>query len=183
MPISAETYERVALEDDDRVWELHCGRLVEKPGVTVEHADVLNMLAVMLGRQLDPGRYRVRANTSRTRWSPAGYFVPDVCVVPDELAQKLRGTGALEVYTDPLPFVAEVWSPSTGRYDVNTKLPEYQRRGDAEIWRIHPYERTLITWRRQADGTYTETVLTEGAIEPIALPNVRIDLASLFDWE
>jgi Uma2 family endonuclease len=180
MPISAETYERVALEDDDRVWELHCGRLVEKPGVTVEHADVLNMLAVMLGRQLDPGRYRVRANTSRTRWSPAGYFVPDVCVVPDELAQKLRGTGALEVYTDPLPFVAEVWSPSTGRYDVNTKLPEYQRRGDAEIWRIHPYERTVTVWRRRPDGSYAETLHREGVLSLAALPDVRIDLAALF---
>jgi Uma2 family endonuclease len=180
MPVSAETYERVALEDDDGVWELHCGRLVEKPGMTVEHADILNELSFMLRRQIDPARYRVRANTSRTRWSEDGFFVPDVCVVPDELAQKLRGTMRLEVYTDPLPFVAEVWSPSTGGYDVNTKLPEYQRRGDREIWRIHPYDRTVTAWRRRPDGSYDQTDHAGGTIELAALPGVRIDLDALF---
>ncbi|MEP6871059.1 MAG: hypothetical protein ABI939_04320 [Anaerolineaceae bacterium] len=33
----------------------------------------------------------------------------------------------------PLPFVAEVWLPSTGEYDVDEKFPQYQRRGDLEI--------------------------------------------------
>lgn len=180
MPVSAETYERVALEDGDGVWELHCGRLVEKPGMTVEHADSLNELSFMLRRQLDPAEYRVRANTGRTRWSPEGYFVPDVCVVSNALAQRLRGTGRLEVNTDPLPFVAEVWSPSTGRYDVNTKLPEYQRHGDLEIWRIHPYERSVTIWRRRPDGSYGETVHRDGAIDLAALPGVRVDLDTLF---
>jgi Uma2 family endonuclease len=54
----------------------------------------------------------------------------------------------LEIYDEPLPLVAEVWSPSTGGYDVLAKLPEYRRRGDTEIWLLHPYERTLTAWRR-----------------------------------
>ena len=64
---------------------------------------------------------------------------------------------------------------------METKLRECQRRGDAEIWRLHPYERTLTTWRRQADGSYSETVYREGVVEPIALPGVRINLADLFE--
>ncbi len=87
---------------------------------------------------------------------------------------------ALELYDEPMPLVVEIWSPSTGAYDVDTKLIEYQRRGDLEIWRIHPYERTLIAWRRQADGTYTETIYTSGLVQAAFLPNVTIDLDSLF---
>ncbi len=37
-----------------------------------------------------------------------------------------------------------------GRVDVESKLPDYRRRGDLEVWRIHPYERTLTAWRRCA---------------------------------
>ena len=73
-----------------------------------------------------------------------------------------------------------VWSRSTADYDVNTKIPEYRRRGDLEIWRIHPYERTLTTWRRQPDGSYTETLYREGRVPVVSLPGVFIEIAELF---
>ena len=87
----------------------------------------------------------------------------------------------LEVYDQPLPLVVEVWSRSTGDYDVEEKLAVYQQRGDLEIWRIHPYERTLTAWRRQPDGSFEQSVHHDGIISPAALPSVEIDLAALFD--
>jgi hypothetical protein len=32
--------------------------------------------------------------------------------------------------------------------DPERRLPAYRRRGDREIWRLHPYERTAGTTRR-----------------------------------
>ena len=78
-------------------------------------------------------------------------------------------------------MIVEGWSSSTGGYDVDTKLPEYQRRGDAEIWRFHPYERTLRVWRRQPDGGYAETQYSSGLVRPASLPDVRIDPDALLD--
>ncbi len=78
-------------------------------------------------------------------------------------------------------LVAEVWSPSTGNYDVDAKIPEYQRRGDLEIWRLHPYDRMLTVWRRQEDGSYETFEQIGGSIQPFALPGVTIDIDSLFD--
>jgi Uma2 family endonuclease len=86
----------------------------------------------------------------------------------------------LEVYDEPLPFVAEFWSPSTGNYDVDEKIEEYKKRGDREIWRPHPFERTVIARHRQPDGTYTKTVYRGGVVRLVALPNVTIDLDDLF---
>ena len=80
----------------------------------------------------------------------------------------------------PLPLVVEVWSPSTGDHDVDTKIPEYQRRGDQEIWRLHPFERTLTMWRRQPDGAYVETTVYGGTVSPTAFPWVTIDLDAVF---
>jgi Uma2 family endonuclease len=87
----------------------------------------------------------------------------------------------LAIFSGPLPLVVEVWSSSTGDYDVDTKLSVYQQRGDLEIWRIHPYERTLTAWRRQPDASYQETLHSDGTIKPMALPGVAIDLDALFD--
>jgi Uma2 family endonuclease len=181
MPLTEETYRQLALEDPEGQWELDCGRLRGKPAMTFEHNYLAGELQADLIEQLDRRTYHVSPNRARLRISAERYYIPDVCVIPLELLLPHRGrTDALEVYPDPLPLVAEVWSPSTGAYDVEIKLAEYQRRGDLEIWRIHPYEHTLITWRRQPDGAYTQSHYTGGPIQPVALPGVTIDLDSLF---
>lgn len=59
----------------------------------------------------------------------------------------------LEVYTDPVLLVVEIWSALTDGCDVDTKLPEVSARRDQEPWRLHPYERTLVSWRRAPSGT------------------------------
>jgi Uma2 family endonuclease len=101
-------------------------------------------------------------------------------VIPVAYLEALRGSRRLETYDGPMPLVAEVWSPSTANYDVDTKFPEYMQRGDREIWRIHPYEKTLTAWRRQADGSYSESRY-EGGVEAVeSLPGVAIRIEDLF---
>jgi len=153
MPVSERTYLQLALEDPNQ-WELHCGNLRRKPAMTAAHNDIGFELAFRLRQQLDRSQYRVRHNSGHVRRSAENYYIPDVFVIPTDLFRPLRDLrNVLEAYDAPLPLVVEVWSPSTGDYDVDAKLPEYQRRGDLEIWRIHPFERTLIAWRRQPDGS------------------------------
>lgn len=182
MPVTEKTFCQVALEDPQGQWELLDGTLRQKPSMTVEHNYIATRVFALLIRQLDHCHFDVRANMGRVLRTPESYFIPDVYVVPMDLVQRGRGrTDALEVYDVPLPLVVEVWLPSTGDYDVDAKLPEYQHRGDLEIWRIQPYERTLTAWRRQTEGTYTETLLTRGIVEPAALPGVQVDLDTLFN--
>ncbi|MGI8551195.1 MAG: Uma2 family endonuclease, partial [Dehalococcoidia bacterium] len=181
MSVSEETYRRVSLEDPEGLWELVCGRLRSKPLMTTEHYDVAGILVHLLNAQLGLSDSSVRMEGPRLRISTRTYYLPDVCVVPRAYIRRLRETpGSFETYTDPMPLVVEVWSPSTGNYDVKDKLREYQGRGDLEIWRLHPYERTLTTWRRQTDGSYSEALLRVGTVRPVALPSVSIELAALF---
>jgi Uma2 family endonuclease len=86
---------------------------------------------------------------------------------------------ALGSYAEPLPLIVEVWSPTTGHYDLATKLDGYRKRGDLEIWFVHPYERTLTAWRKQLDGSYQETVYSGGIIPVLSLPGVTVDLDAL----
>ena len=149
--------------------------------MTWEHMDIASQLSHLLQSQLDRTEYRVFVE-SRVRRSTATIFLPDVMVVPTSYGEPFRGRpGTLAIFSDPVPLIVEVWSSSTGDYDVDAKLPVYQQRGDLEIWRIHPYERTLTSWRRQPDGSYEETIHRNGIVMPVALPGVEIDLEALLD--
>ncbi len=180
MPVTEKTFEQLALEDDCGQWELVGGHLREKPGMTHEHNDVAWWLGVTLQNQLPRDAFHVRVDAGYTRRGDATYFSPDVMVIPVDLMASLRGTGRLAVYEAPLPFVAEVWSPSTGSYDIDTKLPEYRLRGDLEIWRVHPYEKSVVAWRRQPGGSYSESRYTSSAVPVESLPGVTIELSALF---
>jgi Uma2 family endonuclease len=180
MPVSEKTYRQLALEDPSGHWELHCGQLRQKPGMTAQHNNVLTRVFGTLFIQLDAERFQVRGNLGHVRTSDGRYYIPDVFVIPAEEFRRQQSSRELEVYRAPLPLVVEIWSPSTGDFDVDSKLPEYQRRGDLEIWRIHPYERTLTRWLRQLDGTYQQSFHVDGVIQPQALPGVAIDLSTLF---
>jgi Uma2 family endonuclease len=179
--ISEAEYEQIVLAEPVEHWELHDGRLVEKPPMTWDHDEIAFTLGHLLANQLDRRQFRVRIEGRVRR--PGTIFRPDVAVVPTEYGDEFRGRpGVLAIFSRPLPLVVEVWSRSTGSYDVDAKLPIYQQRGDLEIWRIHPYEKTLTAWRRQPDGTYDETILQgDVVVRPVALPSVEINLAELFD--
>ena len=182
MPVTEAAFRKLALEEPGARWELDCGALRQKPAMTAAHNYVTSNLFGALFQQLDRREFQVRSNAGHVRRSAQHYYIPDIFVVPMELVRPLLPQhDVLEAYEVPLPLVVEVWSRSTGDYDVDAKLPEYQRRGDLEIWRIHPYERTLVAWRRQPDGSYTETLYTSGVVHPIALPGVSIDLDALFE--
>jgi Uma2 family endonuclease len=183
MPIREKTYRRVSLEDPTGHWGLACGRLRSKPGMTTEHYDLIRRLARRLILQLNEREYDVGMDGPRLRLSTGSYYLPDVCVIPRAFIEQQRREAPrrLEVYDQPMPLVVEVWSPSTGDYDVEAKLREYQRRGDLESWRLHPYEKTLTRWLRRPDGSYEELLVRRGIVQPAALLVVGIDLDTLFD--
>jgi Uma2 family endonuclease len=180
--VSEALFELVALADDTAHWELICGRLRPKPRMTAFHGQIARNLIRQLILQLPDEGLTVEREGPNLRVPGGNYRIPDVCVVPRHLVaqrQQDRPT-ALEIYEAPMPLVVEVWSPSTGDYDVDQKLKEYKLRGDLEIWRLHPSERTLIREVRQADGTYVETLHAGGVVHPAFLPGVAIDLDALF---
>jgi Uma2 family endonuclease len=123
--MSEQAYREFALGDCGGRWELVDGYLREKPGMTVFHGDVMMRLVELLLRQIDRNAYLVRVQHARTRVSSETY-VPDVAVVPTPLVRALReNPNSLDSYADPLPLVVEIWSPSTGDYDIDAKLPGY----------------------------------------------------------
>jgi Uma2 family endonuclease len=182
MRMTEAEFRRLAVEEPDAKWELFDGEPRRKPCMTWEHDDIAFYLGVALANQLDPRVHRVRSEAGHVRRPTGRFFIPDVFVVPMAQAPRDRGRpDILEEHTESLPLVVEVWSMSTGRYDVRTKLATYRERGDLEIWFVHPYDRTITIWRRQPDSTYDQTMVQGGQIQPAFLPNVTVDFDALFE--
>ena len=187
MVTRAETLEDLMLEElmmteRGRFLEVHRGLLREKPTDMSEgHNIAAERVTYQLVPQLDPARYAVRSNAGRVRRGNETWYVPDVYVVPRAARPSLRDASQrFEIFDEALALIVEIWSPSTGGYDVVEKLPEYMRRGDREIWFVHPVELTLTVWRRRDDGIYEESVHRGGRLELAGVPGVVVDLDALF---
>jgi len=179
--IDVQAYEDFVLSGVEGLWELHDGVLVEKPGMSWRHLDIVTELVHLLRGQLDRAPYRVFAE-GRVRRASNTVLMPDVIVLPATYGEPIVDDSGLAIFLGPMLLVVEVWSRSTGEYDLNTKLPVYQERGDREIWRIHPFERTLTRWIWQPDGAYAISVHRGGVLMLAAVPDaeIAIDLDWLF---
>jgi len=134
----------------------------------------------MLQLQLAVEEFHVAHNQARLRIPSGTYYVPDVAVIPVGTMEPHWDETGVETYTESLPLVVEVWSPSTGEYDVETKLREYQLRCDLEIWRLDPRDCSLTAWVRRPDGSYEERRHGRTRVRLAALPAVVVDLDDLF---
>lgn len=181
--ITEKEYLELAQNEPDHFWELWDGVPVEKPWMSMRHNAVAFLLGHLLQSQLEWSDYRINVNGDRTRISARKYYVPDVMVVPTAYQAETADDGdVLGVYPKPLPLVVEVWSPSTGHYDVAVKLQSYQERGDKEIWHIHPRDRILTAWRKQPDGSYAQSHYRDEIVSVASLPGVTIDLDKLLNF-
>jgi Uma2 family endonuclease len=181
MSVSQELYESVSVEDPEGRWELHEGKLREKPVMSYAHKEVMFEIGFQLGAQLDPDLFLVRSNAGRLRLAPDTVYIPDVFVIPRSAVGEMgANVPALDTYAEPARVVVEVWSPSTGEYDIDQKIPQYAVHGDREIWRVHPRERSIEVWVRAEGGSYSHQIQQGGTLSLRWLPGIRVDSDPIF---
>ena len=182
LEMSSEEYEHFALGEAGRGWELIDGRLRERPLMTVGHGRAALELAFSLHRQLNPDESWVGHNWTRLKHAERTYLIPDVVVHHARLPGDARpDPWALDLQIAPVLLVVEVICPfAAGHYDFEAKVRAYRARGDHEVWRLDPFERTLIAWRRQPDRSLSVETFSGGPITPVALPDVTITLEDIF---
>lgn len=91
-----------------------------------------------------------------------------------------EAVGSLDDIGAAVPWIADVWSPYAGGYDIDRKLPGSHHRGSAENRRIYPSERTVTIRRRQRVGLYKEPVDSRATRRRAAYPEITTDVDDLF---
>jgi Uma2 family endonuclease len=86
---------------------------------------------------------------------------PDVCVICDPAKIDDRGClGAPDL-------AVEVQSLATAKYDLNDKFRLYEEVGVREYWVVFPYEKGILQFILQADGTYDQGTKYESGKIPV----------------
>ncbi|MDR2040792.1 MAG: Uma2 family endonuclease [Tannerella sp.] len=100
---------------------------------------------------------------------------PDICVVCDLTKLDERGClGAPDL-------IIEIQSPSSAKYDLNTKFNLYEAAGVREYWVTPQAAGYILKFVLQSDGKYDEgTVYEKGKIGSTVLEGLEIDLNDIF---
>jgi Uma2 family endonuclease len=140
--------------------------------VTFIHLEIRSWMPTGPGRGRSPGQIDVKMDGTNV-------YAPEVLWFSEG---RLPADGT---HFDGAPdLVVEVRSASTWRYDTTTKFQKYEMLGVAELWMVDTASTTVFVYRRSAPGMPTFDIaleLGEGALVTPLLPELTIDIATLFD--
>lgn len=176
--ITVDEYYRMAeegiLQPEARV-ELIEGEIIDMPPMGTEHGGAVGQLTRLLFDAV--GKQAHLLVQLPVRLSDMSEPVPDFALVKfrdDYYRKKHPGP-------DDTFLVIEV-SHSSLRYDTQAKAPLYARHGVPEYWVVDLEGRQVRFFRSPRSDQYAEVTSTDTptVVTPVALPDVRIDLAHLF---
>jgi Uma2 family endonuclease len=150
------------MPDDGNRYELIDGMLHVSPCPTPRHQLVLGELFFLLRLACPPGLLAMMAPMD-VQPDRANSLQPDVLVTrPSDFGPKNLPVAPL--------LAAEVLSPSTRLYDLNTKRSAYEKMGVASYWVVDPTGLGALTvLELDAEGRYQQVAHVEGDAEFAAI--------------
>ncbi len=169
--MSADEY--LSLEDDGFKYELLDGVVIVSPSPTPQHQQVLAEILFQLKAFLrDHAVGNVYPETD-VRLDDKLVYRPELVFVRAE-----RVAANWQRIREAPDVIVEVVSPSTRRYDLETKKPDYERYGVGEYWLVDP-ERDSMTFFRLEDGRFVKAKTAQDRYESRVIAGFALDLAAV----
>jgi len=180
------TYADYLTWPDGERWELIDGEAYcMSPAPGGKHQDVSRELLVIFAQYLKgkqckvygaPYDVRLPENTNTSDNYIETVVQPDIVVVCDRSKLDDKGCkGAPDL-------VIEILSPSTLKMDMQNKFFLYQRMGVKEYWLVHPFDKTVMVFRRNELGEYgrADMYASDDKVSVPLLGELIIDLKDVF---
>lgn len=105
-------------------------------------------------------------------------YEPDICFFEKAKSNNFKS----DQMQFPAPDLAvEVLSPSTEKFDRETKFQDYAAHGIREYWIIDPENEFIEQYFLQAEEYELLLKAKDGTIESLVLPNFRTQIRAVFD--
>lgn len=165
-------------ENDDRLYELDEGRVVEVPPAGEMHGAICCLIAYLLSKYvIERGKGYVCTNDTGLliKRKPGTIRGPDIMLFDEswplhKLSRK---------YSVRIPkLVVEVLSPSDQMAKVNRRISQFLKRGVPLVWLVDPDTRTVTVYRPGKAHTVVQE--TEELTGEDVLPRLRYRVAELF---
>ena len=161
---------------EDAFWEYEDGDVIVHSPVGTTHQRIVRFLTILIGTYV---RFRglgdVLTGPAVVRLRPGLDYEPDIFFVGADQMDHLG-----ETYLEGPPrWVVEVASPSTRRYDLETKARNYERYGVAEYWVIDPEGRVVVQ-HVSVGRRYRRRRVRRGRLESRVVAGFWIDVGWLW---
>jgi Uma2 family endonuclease len=162
---------------EDGTDEVVNGVLRFMPPTRYPHAEIIRRLTRVIDRQIDDKRIGLLGSNFGLMISRE----PLTCRSPDLILfwrDKMEIRDGL-YYSAPA-LVVEIISPSENRRRKEGKMADYARIGVPEVWLGDPPTKTLEVRRLSNGRMEPVSVMTEGTVEPVEFPGVRVAIPEIW---
>ena len=165
-------------ENEDKLFELEYGEIVEMPPPSELHGVVCSLIAHLLWT------FIFRRGKGYLCGNDSGLLIargPDTVRGPDlMLFDESRPLDTLSrKFTERIPkLVIEVLSPSDQMTKVNLRISQFLKRGVPLAWLVDPEVRSVTVYRPGKEHSVVDE--TEELTGEDALPDLRVRVADLF---
>ncbi len=176
--INVDEYYRMAevglLARDARV-ELIQGEVIDMAPIGSKHAAIVDVLGMLLTRVI--GDRAIVGVQRPIRIGTHSEPQPDITLL------KPRA----DFYSSAHPVASDVLllievSDTTLRYDREIKVPLYASHGIPEVWLIDVNNKQLLRMREPAGEHYAATIIADGRLAPVLLPDAGIDISAILNF-
>ena len=187
-PIRA-TYADLEAVPPNKVAELIRGTLHVMPRPALRHARASSYLGIEIGGPFGrgrggPGGWHILDEPELHFPDPTApgaidALVPDLAGWRRERVPELPDAAYCTIAPD---WICEVLSASTEDHDREEKMPVYAREGVRHAWLVDPIAKTLEVYTLDANGCWSEPVISRDAAIVRAMPFDAIDLDLSILW-
>jgi Uma2 family endonuclease len=183
-PTKLISYEDSLTMPENRLEEIENGVSRVMLPANQKHVDLIEALSDILKAQLDRREYRVTSAGAGLgiERDPLTYRIPDLMVFrqEDRLRDRAR-TGGIDPYIWAVPdLIVECLSPSNRKGSIRELLADYERIAAPEVWLLDPEPPGYACYRYESGALREWQSTDRGAVTPLLLPNITVDLADLW---
>ena len=164
--------------EEDKKMEFINGEIIFQSSAKLRHTNSIKMLVKLLDTFVVQNELGFVGSEKMLVSLTRNDYEPDVCFFGREKAKDFSPTQM----QFPAPDIAvEVLSPSTEKYDRETKYQDYAAHGIREYWIIDAEHQIIEQYFLQNEEYELLLKAKDGTIQSIVLPDFKIQIRALFD--
>jgi Uma2 family endonuclease len=164
--------------EEDKKMEFINGEIIFQSPAKLRHTNSVKLLTILLSTFVVKHGLGFVGSEKMLISLTRNDYEPDICFFDKQKSQSFRP----DQMQFPAPdFVVEVLSPSTEKYDRETKFQDYAAHGIKEYWIINAEHETIEQYYLQNEEYELLLKSKDGTIESVELNGFKIQIRAVFD--
>ncbi len=164
--------------DESKKMEFINGEIIFHSPAKLRHTNSIKLLTTLLSTFVIKNNLGFVGGEKMLISLTRNDYEPDVCFFDKSKSQSFKA----DQMQFPAPDIAvEVLSPSTEKYDRETKFQDYAAHGIREYWIIDAEHEIIEQYFLQDEEYELLLKAKDGTIESIVLPDFKIKIRAVFD--